>query len=1626
MTQPPSPKPRKARTVATGGGDATASGVNFQQSLGALLGLWMLTETAVDHRLELGAATITAIRMETEAPLDDALAITSAGGIIAAQAKNALSLSDSLMSEFGKTVDQIVRQWRLCKDGAGDLGWNRPLDQVKDRLMIVVGPDSPATTRVNLARALNARRQPGAAILTVQETKALKQFDACLRQAWATATSDSLTDDVLAAISKLTFVLTLDPGGADRAAWTAALGPALASPADAPATLNLLERVAGDLMSARAGRTVTTLRSDLLNRGARLAARPDYRDDIAKLTAFSRQTAQTLAALEVVEAETGSPIGITRECQPAVTAAALGGDLLLIGEPGAGKSAVINTLGRALRDQGHDVVQLAVDRFSVESLEGLSRALDLQHELPAVLGAWDGPGPAFLLIDALDASRGGAGEAAFRRLIESAIELGGRWTVVASIRTFDLRLGLTFRALFRGTPPDVNLRGEGFGQVRHIQIPTWSNAEFNEVLAFAPRLAEVVKHTGAKLRDLAMVPFNTRLLAELVATGAVSQDFDAIDSQIALLDLYWDRRVRRLGVAAEVCLRAVVDEMVAVRALRAPRLKVAAANANILETLTAEGVLVVTNRERSVQFRHHLLFDYVASRVFLDADDIVAGTTTFPKADGMGLVVAPALGFLLQSLWAEDADHERFWIAVSQLLGGTNCDPVIRSVAAKMAAELPATASHIETFARAVNAGQPAATTALSHVVGAAAIKLEDDPSTSLAPWVNLELQLSAKPAPVAGVLRMLGFMLIDRVKDPLQRTDLGKAARALLAHGYTLDDSRHLAAPAIGFVADTLDTDVARSVALLREALTKSRFDRFASEELPALAHKISKIATASPGFAVEVFECAFAGDVSDNRTTSMGNSQILRLTSNARQDFELARYSLKEYFPQFLAASPTHATRALLAAICGFVARQHPISEGLSEATFSVAGIDVRLQPDHSHIWAHEAHPSYAQDADALLSQFVTWLETAEEQLVQAAADYAVRNATFAVVWSRLFMAASARGGALARLLVPFAQKLEFLISPDTRKDAIDLVASQYDALRPEEREALEDAVLQRSFDDYVHPDLARTGFLGRLFGAIGVENLATEAAKSILAAAAPEATSNERLFAITTASISDDYYWLNPAAKSDPVVRDAINEVDALRSTLGMEPGGKTPIESVETALADLGALKARLDAGEVSDDNLVHRMEGTFAQGLHKVVQSDALTTETSRAIVSQVVSWISDASGFANPEVGDDTEADFERGASWSSPSARFEAAEAALDLVLKRPEVYPHLAPVFDRMLADPHPAVRMAAATRLVRIWDLDREGFWARARRVIAEEQNLGVLNIFITQTMGTLVWHGAAREVADLVLPLNDRLGSSPAREHGIRDHLIQMTLQFWMRFQFSDAEDHVRAWFAQAIENVEEVRTAIHWLRNDYTAGLRGPEDAGPARRKIAIDLLVQAVFQAAAVLGPFATFSAPTEGEIARARVAMQISDTACQQLYFSSGVFQHGDQDKRPPLTPEGAAVFLHETTPILRLIGESGGPHTVYYLIQLLEHLVEADPAGVFDLITSAILRGGQQSGYQFESLAADLMVKLVGRYLADHKDIFDDPQRRTALVDTLEVFVAAGWPSVRRLFYRLPDLLH
>jgi hypothetical protein len=154
----------------------------------------------------------------------------------------------------------------------------------------------------------------------------------------------------------------------------------------------------------------------------------------------------------------------------------------------------------------------------------------------------------------------------------------------------------------------------------------------------------------------------------------------------------------------------------------------------------------------------------------------------------------------------------------------------------------------------------------------------------------------------------------------------------------------------------------------------------------------------------------------------------------------------------------------------------------------------------------------------------------------------------------------------------------------------------------------------------------------------------------------------------------------------------------------------------------------------------------------------------------------------------------------------------------------------------------------------------------------------------------------------------------------------------------------------------------------------------------------------------------------------------------CDQLYFGSGAFRSGQRDDEGSgqrddeeglQAIDARKAFLDDVLPTLRRIGDVGHPATIHHLIELLDFLAPADPARVFDLVAHALLGAGKKQGYQFESLGADRFVQIIGRILADNRDIFVDDARRRDLIACLDAFSEVGWPAARRLLYRLPELL-
>ena len=1586
----------------------------------------ILSQCPVDDALGLGAAVPLWMRFETDAPVDDILVATSADGFIAVQAKTSVSLSTTATSEFAKTVRQFVRHWLACRDGTGAQRWDRPLDPQRDRLVLAVGPNASASIRVHLPAALRLYIQPGSAALTQKQAEARDAFVQCAEAAWKDTTTESWTPNIVSELARLVHVWTFDPNGADGRSMDS-IATGVAAPDQSRQLLTALFYLCNRWMTERGGADLAGLRRALMQMHVGLVTPPIYADDIRALQNHSDEIARALTRYESID-QGATTIRIPRECQNAVLAAAAEGSLLIIGEPGAGKSAVINTLARELRQRG-DVVELAVDRYSVNDLDGLCVELGLRNDVVKVLEAWDGSTDGWLIIDALDATRGGRGEGAFRVLIERVLALKGRWKVVASIRTFDLRMGTRFRELFPGRPPDEAYWDPSFATVRHVLVPPWSPIEFAQVLVQAPELDRALEGAPTKLRQLAEVPFNTRLINELLQSGVVANTLRDLANQAGLLRLYWDHRIASLGASAEACLCRVVSSMVNARILRV-QTAVAAAESDprAFDALCVQGVLIRVENDRYVQFRHHLLFDYAASRLLLDMDGIVSGRFRFQKSEAKGLMLAPALGFLLQELWASETDRNRYWSAVERIVGDSQGDPILRSAAGRLSAELPEAAADTLALARHVESGNAQAISTLGHVIAALAVRLEDDsreedPKVPLAPWVALAGNLAGNVRRTSLVLRVLVHLLINTAKPPQVSSEIGVAARALLRDAFDHQEPGARTASLIPFVVATFATDPVASRALLEMIFDPPRFAAHNWEDVPALCREIGKLAEATPDFVARIYAETYAGSADSNVVTRMGDSRILSLTSNARQDYSMALYSLSEFFPALLRSHPAEAVEGLVGAVEAYVARAHPRHAGEEPAiiTRAIGNLTVRLKPDLSHIWASDPDSQYAQDGPALVAKFTTTIIALPEDAALFVAEQLASKAALAILWSRLFFAAVRRDDGLVDLLWPVAASEAWLVLPDTRKDAIDVVAAGYARRTNAEKDALERAVFAFDLSQSVDSSAAKKALLDRLFSAIGADQLVTEEARSHLASAPADAHhGNERLYRLNISSRRlGTFDWIRDLDPSLPANATMMAAIEVAQAYFGLEPGQSAKPE-IET-WKGLSALEPVARSRSTADLNPDLRRfgEGVIGQGCVRLAAGQRLVVEAGEPDPAErFVALLKIAIQSDNPSVDDGTEARFEQSQSWGGPAARIEAAVAALDACLPRPDLYPRLKGDIDRLLDDTHPATRMQAATHLVRLWDIDRPGFWNRLAHRLNREANFGVLGSVVDLLRRVL--HADPAQTEAQLLAVQSRFGDTPD-ERRLAELTADLLAILAITYSRPNAERILGCWIKKPVVHKGSLRKILTTLRGAVVLGLRPGEVDDIGMRHRAQALLHRIVMAANAPLQSYDPSAEIADDQVEALRGCMNLLDIAGMELYFATGRANGGTGG----LSDDGCATFLEEIAPTIERIGDNASPHTIHHLMQLIEVLAPYGAAKAFDLTAHAIRAGGMRGGYQYESLGADLMTRLVGAFLADDKEIFEDDERRQTLVDCLEIFMEAGWTAARRLLYRLPELI-
>jgi DNA replication protein DnaC len=1489
-----------------------------------------------------------------------------------------------------------------------------------------------------------------------KERRVLSTVQTHITKSWQKALGANPSDNELRQLLSLihVHVLDMDEGrGGEREARSLLRTAILRDPDNDEMAFGRLVTLCAELAAKQSGTDRLGLQGALLKAGLELKAPSSYSNDIEKLRKYSAMIFDALANLAQIRV---GPIRIKihRASSEALRQAAEQCPILVVGEPGVGKSGTLHDLMEALSKEGRDCVFLAVDRLAARSLGQLREEIGLDHELPEVLDNWPGRQPAFLIIDALDAARGDPAGMMIQDLISRLVEKAGRWRVVASIRKFDLRYGVKIKDLFAGTPP-TEFRDPEFKNIRHLNIPPLSEDDLSQIASQSAELYGLILSAPAELHKLLHVPFNLMLMADLLGTGVTREELTPIRTQLELLDRYWLRRVVRSdgqGDAREAVLHDGCEKMVADRALRVDRSSVARPETSVsLNDLLSTQVLIewqpspeAPPNRYILAFSHHVLFDYAIARLLLlgAPEKVLQRLVNDPD---LVIVIRPSLLFHFRRLWAIDKSRQQFWGLVFRILHASQIPEIGKLIGPAVGSELARSLPDLEPLYTALDNSSPedhVAEQALRHLFGALLVGAPSElplVGPHAGPWCQLLERVSRTlRSPVAYTIRSLLSTICENSEKFTQdqRIAAGHTARRLIQYAWSqAHRDGWLVIHALQCVCRTFESDPAASAGIIRRCLEPQHLSLYGFEEMPWLAREIKRLINLDSALCEEIYRTAFTYSETSEEQTPMGPSRILPLISNRRQDYGGALYELAEVFPAFLEHAPENATRALIAVTEAYVVQRHSTASSEEhEETFDFNGRQAHLRTDYSAIW--DEGDTYRHDEPLkMLDAFEKYLQKLAEQpeaieRLHQIVELLISGNRLAVIWRRVLQVAARLPGTLGRDVLPFAWTIPILTCHDTTTPAGEFLRAISPILGQSERERIERAILRIPEAFSADRREAAEHVRNRLLGCLIDVELATEEARRVLEQlrAKNAVPSNEPPMRFTSWSgpYGEEEYLKDQGVPVEAEVNRKIREIERPVKEFVDKHLNSTPtLDEVSSLLLPLQTLH---DALLRADANGVHPRQrdhawGNLAAACARIARTDGLSCEIPAG--SFVRTILLAASRHAEPAHDPEYDAQFDEHPSWGSPAPRIEAAEGLIALARNPNCCTSEVMEALERLSNDPVPSVRFQIASGLNTLYKTAPELMWRLIERISRGEPSRGVLQGLLSGPLQRLAGPNPDR-IANLTRMIFNHVREGPGAKR-VREVCVGIFAGLYIWRNQTQCGEVILNIAANPTAFPDDAPHVLSHLREPLTYGpAHSPDPSQDAVRHRAVDLLHRILRSACDGLREIEQRHWPPQDQ-ETAKSLARLIDHVGSEIYFASGAYHRKEraqaEQNQPPM-PEQAERFYREARPILDELADAGLPSVTHRLLETLEFFIPLDPRGVF-LCIGRVVQAGQRGGYQYESLAANLVVKLVERYLAECRTLLrEDMECRQILIDILDIFVQAGWPSARKLTYRLEEI--
>jgi len=320
--------------------------------------------------------------------------------------------------------------------------------------------------------------------------------------------------------------------------------------------------------------------------------------------------------------------------------------ILILGEPGSGKSALLVALGHVCQSNRFSVLAIKADRLGsgVDSAESLRKELRFTLAPQSAIKRLASKQPVVVLLDQLDAVSQLVDRKSDRLnvLLNLINGLSGAQGVhiIASSRAFECR-------------HDVRLNSLNADRI-DLALPSWE--VISPILAKAGYDPDLI---GSSTRDLLRSPLCLKVFLDVAKPGAV---FSTLQSLLAEL---WAKKVlsgpeaeRKIKLIQHVAKKITADEILWVPTSLGDRWPAA------LQELLREDILSNGPHGLTIGFRHQTYYDFALARTFAEGALVLS---CHVKARQDGLFVRPVLLNGLQFL--RDTDSREYHRQLKALLG---------------------------------------------------------------------------------------------------------------------------------------------------------------------------------------------------------------------------------------------------------------------------------------------------------------------------------------------------------------------------------------------------------------------------------------------------------------------------------------------------------------------------------------------------------------------------------------------------------------------------------------------------------------------------------------------------------------------------------------------------------------------------------------------------------------------------------------------------------------------------------------------------------------------------------------------------------------------------------------------